>query len=72
MKQVEMWRWWTSDPERPNRKPTKTRHHMSEAGALATDPNATRVAGSMELRTVCEPGDVMPANSAPGPARFSR
>lgn len=65
MKQVEHWRWYTSDPERPGRKPTKTRHSMDEATALATDPNATRVAGSMELRQVYEPGDAMPANSAP-------
>jgi hypothetical protein len=49
VKTIQVWRWWITDELRGKRH--ATRHHMTEADALATDPKAERVEGSMrELR----------------------
>ena len=39
---LRKWRWRIADPTRPGRRYV-TRHHMTEAEALATDPAAERV-----------------------------
>ena len=43
---IHKWRWRINDPARPGRRYV-TRHHMTEAEALATDPAAERVENSL-------------------------
>lgn len=52
MKTIDLWRWLITDPATGRRRPT--RHVMTEADALATDPGAERVPGSLEQRQVPE------------------
>lgn len=69
MKTVELWRWRITDPA--NGRRYTTRHRMSAADALATDPKAERVEGSMELRRVPEGAHehetTAPGRREPGP-----
>lgn len=64
-KQVEVWRWWTADPERISQKPTLTSYYMDEKTALGRHPGAHRDARSRKLQTVYEPGEDPPANTKP-------
>lgn len=50
MKTIDLWRWYATDPATGRRR--ATRHVMTEADALATDPGAERVLGSLEQRQV--------------------
>jgi hypothetical protein len=50
---TEFWRWEVWSETGP-RKRIKTRHLMTEAVALARDPTATRVLGTMEVRELPE------------------
>ena len=51
----EYWRWeiWSDTAHRR----IKTRHLMTEADALAQDPTAVRVPGTLELRPAASAGD---------------
>ena len=51
MKTVEYWRWMTWNLQ--GTKMTPTRHHMDEETALSRHPEATRLPGSMQLRSIC-------------------
>ena len=51
MKTIELWRWRLRDHRG---KVVATRHAMTEAVALARDPEAARVPGTRELRDVPE------------------
>lgn len=53
MKQVEFWRWEIWAELGPRRR-IKTRHHMRREDALATDPTATPIPGTMILRDLPE------------------
>ena len=55
MKQQEYWRWHLYSDT--HRKVMPTRFHLTEAEALAIDPKAERVPGSLELRLVPETAD---------------
>ena len=60
-----LYRWRVSDPLRPGRTYV-TRHHMSEADALAMDPTAERDEGT--LKVIERPAD---AHSTGGHGRIS-
>lgn len=62
MKQVEFWQW-VVDSETPPGKRIKTRHHMTEADALARDPTAVRVPGSLIVRSLPVTEDEFRANT---------
>lgn len=49
-----LWQWRVLDPDRPWQRRYKTRHHMTESEALAMDPTAERVEGT--LRVIEGPG----------------
>lgn len=61
MARLELWRWWVTDHERGVRY--ATRHVMSEADALALDPTAERVPGTMETREVASDAEQMRTSS---------
>jgi hypothetical protein len=48
MKEVPYWRWYTWNNQRTKR--TATKYHMDEETAMATDPGATKVPGSLIVR----------------------
>ncbi len=52
MARLELWRWRITDPERGTTY--ATRHRMTEADALALDPAAERVPGTLEVREVAD------------------
>lgn len=52
MKTIDLWRWRITDPASGHRY--TTRHRMTDADALALDPAAQRVEGSLEQRLVPE------------------
>lgn len=53
MQTITLWRWRITD-DRGRR--VETRDRMTEADALATDPQAERIAGTGETRQVHPPG----------------
>ena len=56
MHTIDLWRWVITDPLSGRRGPT--RYRMTEADALATDPTAERVPGTLERREVPDgPGE---------------
>ncbi len=55
MRQQEYWRWYMRSET--HHKVLPTRFHLTEAEALAIDPKAERVPGSLELRQVPETAD---------------
>lgn len=55
MQTIDLWRWRITDPA--TGRTYTTRHRMTEAYALSTDPQAQRVAGSLEQRQVPESAD---------------
>lgn len=52
MNTVELWRWRVTDPA--TGRAYRTRHVMTEADALALDPNAQRVDHTLERREVSD------------------
>jgi hypothetical protein len=65
---LNRWRWRITDPSSGRR--STTRYRMTEADALATDPAAERVPGSLEVLTV--PDDPLALSAASlqaGPGR---
>lgn len=52
MKILELWRWRVTDPD--TGRAYQTRHRMTEADAMLLDPRASRVPGSLEVRSVPE------------------
>lgn len=54
-KTIDLYQWWVTDPASGRRY--KTRHRMTEADALATDPAAERVPGSLETRLAPDGAD---------------
>lgn len=62
-------RRWIVTGRDGKRRPT--RHLMTEASALATDPTAERIPGTEEVRQVHAPGhhQVARATVPPGPAQ---
>lgn len=54
MHTITLHRWWVTGLDGRRRQ---TRHHMREADALATDPTATPVEGTAEVRQVHELGE---------------
>jgi hypothetical protein len=48
MEPIELWRWIITSETTGKR--VKTRHRMTEADALAMDPTAEKVPGSLEVR----------------------
>jgi len=66
MEQQEYWRWLMHSDT--HHKRVKTRHLMTEADALAQDPTAERVPGSLELRSTQPAGDAA-ALATPTPGR---
>lgn len=63
MRQVEYWRWVVLNETTGKRQ--ATRYRMKEADALAMDPQAERVPGSMELRQVPDVDEHPPAPTFP-------
>lgn len=61
MAKLELWRWWVTDPERGVRY--ATRHRMTEADALALDPTAERVPGTLEVREVADDPETLRASN---------
>lgn len=61
MARLELWRWLITDPERGVRY--ATRHRMCEADAVALDPAAERVPGTLEVREVADDVDQLRASS---------
>jgi len=53
MKTVEYWRWEVASETPPGRR-IKTRHHLRREDALARDPTATPIPGTMILREISE------------------
>jgi hypothetical protein len=74
MRSVPVFRWSMASQTIPGKR-TKTAWHMTEAEALALDPNATPLPGSGETRVVPEDEDEsrrMHTHAVhPGPARGS-
>jgi hypothetical protein len=52
MATLQRWRWRVTDPASGRRY--VTRHHMTEADALATDPAAERVEGTLQVLEVAD------------------
>jgi hypothetical protein len=62
MKRTEFWRWNVAHPFKHG-KTIATRHRMTEQDALAGDPSATRVPGSLEVRDLPETQDELNAGN---------
>ena len=63
MMTVEYWRWWITDETTGKR--TKSRWHMS-AETARNYLNAQPVDGTMQMRQVPEPGEIVPPHFNPG------
>ena len=61
MRQAEYWEWWL--PDERTGKLRRSGYRMTEATAHATHPDAKRIEGSRELRTVPETDAELGANS---------
>ena len=67
MKTIDLWRWVITD-DTGRRRPT--RHRMTEADALAQDPTAERLPGTLEQRQVPDKPDERDAlRATPAPRR---
>ena len=60
MKQVGYWRGYVESQTPPGKR-IKTRHHMTREDALARDPTATPVPGSLEVRHIPDEPYIEPA-----------
>jgi hypothetical protein len=58
---IELWFWRVTDPV--SRRRYVTRYRLNEADALDLDPNAERVPGSRELRSVPDESRALRASS---------
>lgn len=59
MKRKEMYLWEVASETPPGRR-VKTRYHMTREDALARDPTAKPIPGSLQVIEVREPGDPQP------------
>lgn len=67
MRQVPQYRWYVPHDWKPG-KLSLTSFYMDEATAQERYPGCKPEPSSRRLQTVYEPGDEIPANSAPGAA----